>query len=65
MLKNYRSADQGDISPSRRLEAAVLEDLTAPAEPPPAPAWDCLPFLDLRRPEEAFLACFAAAEPPP
>jgi hypothetical protein len=27
MLKNYRSEDQGNISPSMRLETAVLEDL--------------------------------------
>jgi hypothetical protein len=70
MLKNYRSEDQGNISLSRRLATAVLETLRQrshgkPAEdmPSSAPALVCLPFLDLRRSEEAFL--WPALQPPP
>jgi hypothetical protein len=74
MLKNYRSEDQGNISLSRRLETAVLEDLRQRSHGKLAEEWHavirarlggCLPFLDLRRSEEAFLAFFATAEPPP
>jgi hypothetical protein len=70
----YRSEDQDNISLSRRLETAVLQNLRQRSHGKLAEEWHAvirarlglspLPRLATLL-EETFLTCFAAAEPPP
>jgi hypothetical protein len=65
--KATSAAVGGLVSPSLKTCASGAM-VSAPKSglPTPAPAGGgCLPFLDLRRSEDVFLAFLAAAEPPP